>query len=261
MLRVIKRSAGLAAAALLVLCSGAEAQVKDSNGQWAFTGSTYRKATDPPAPAQRADPISVIWLGPAGASVTVRKVEDHTSAHWTARRIPDGFPKADTMAVRNAPWQFACRDAHFVFMRTADQGPNDGAWGASTGYMSTSSTCRTQYHLRLWSSAAYADANPGSADAGEWVLAPIHHEHPIVRCVKHVLGVCVLYLPDHQIDLEWDQARYIYFHVMTKVHCGDLQWDYNPESTGYQYGSDVGPYSGLVSRISLQHRSEGCTGA
>ena len=134
--------------------------------------------------------------------------------------------------------------------------------GSSTAYMTTNGACGSQYHIRLWSSAVHSQMFSGAEHISEWVLTPIHHEHPAPR----VPSIDKPIPSKHVIDLPWDQARSVYMHTMGEVHCIEREWtvrDENPGgSAGHAYGDIKQPYSGIISRVSLRHESDGgCSGA
>jgi hypothetical protein len=242
----------------LVVATTASAHVKTDQGNWLFTGSTYNPDNlgRSPDPDLRSDPVSVVWRGPSGATATLARAMDHTEQHWRDRRIPDRYPNGAFMRPRHDDDTEAfCRDPQLIFYRDGNQA-NSGAWSQSRAYMSTNHLCGNQYHVRMWSSAIHGGFFPGGDHTAEWVIAPIHHERLALqdptggdRPTRHI------------IDLPWDQARSVYMHTIGAVHCIDRGWQVHPESEDHQYGDIRMPYSGIVSRISFRHRSEGCDGA
>jgi hypothetical protein len=255
---MMSRRLAVTGCALVLAAVGAPvagAHVKTDAGNWLFTGSTYSGDSDrskPPNRENRSDPVSVIWRGPTGATATIARAEDHTEQHWRDRRIPDRYPNGAFMRPRNnSTNERVCRDAQLVWYRDGNDA-NHGGWAQSRGYMSTNGLCANQYHLRMYSSALHAQLF-GSNHASEWVLAPIHHEH---------VEISVDWPPQrHVIDLPWDQSRSVYMHTMGAVHCIERDWAVHPESQDAQYGDIRVPYSGIISRISFRHKSEGCDGA
>lgn len=252
------RSATIAATLLAsaAACAPAVAHVRLGEDNWLFTGSTYRTDQDrneSPRREHRADPVTVIWRGPSGTDATIRRARDHTEADWTERTIPGGYPRGARMRPRINP---GCTDPQFVFYRRG-MDPNDGAWTQSRAYMSTNATCGNQYHLRMYSSALHGQFFAGAEHQNEWVLAPIHHERLIVRLVPQPFPLPPRLDTDHRIDLPWDGARRVYLHAM-RIHCTQNEWAMHPESTLFRYGRYVN--SGIISRISFRHDSEGCDG-
>jgi hypothetical protein len=256
--------------------STASAHVKDSNGQWLFTGSTYgkdqpRSGTPAPAPEERyrSDPLSVVWRGPFdGTAKTVKRVETHTEDDWSDRYIPNRarngrtYPRGKRMKTRTLR---TCSTAQHIFMRSG--GANRGQWSSSTGYMTTLYGCLgSQYHIRLWSSKVHGEQYGAAEHGNEWVLSPIHFDLAVSAwCVPVVTpgGVRKVCKPKHITGMPFDQARSAYIHAIKRKHCYDREWAYHPESTGYRYGSPSFTYSGIVSRISFKHRDSagGCEGA
>jgi hypothetical protein len=229
----------------------ASPHIMDSNGMWYFTGSTYNAKTSPPDPDHRADPITILWYGLTNTPVTIDSVVDHIDNEWQDRKLPSWAFPGESMNSRSNP---GCTAPQFVFMR--DTSVNSGAWSTSSRYMSTNHTCFNQYHTRMWSSHVHAGETGASHD-NEWVLAGIHHERwggggcsvasfplPHVRCRK----------PTHHINMTWDQARRVYLTVMGRQHCVTAEGLINPESQGWRYGR-MPPYSGIVSRLSIEHAS------
>jgi hypothetical protein len=232
--------AAMALLSALATTAPAAAHVKTAQGTWLFTGSTYSETTPHPEIFNRSDPVNVIWRGPSGASVSISRVLEHVEADWTDRRIPGQYPRGARMRPRANP---LCADPQYVFMRDGDD-KNSGDWTQSLSYMSTNGVCGNQYHTRLFDDSLHTSLFPGSENQEEWVLTPIHHER-------------VRFLLDHEIDLPWDQARSAYIHAM-KVHCSERGWAMHDESA-----TDYGrfPNSGIISRISIRHRSVGCEDA
>lgn len=239
----------LAALAALATTDPVQAHVKTDAGSWLFTGSTYRDDDGPPDRGERADPISVVWRGPTGTDVTVRRAQIHTEEHWRERRIPSQFPRGRAMRPRTNPF---CTDAQHVFYRDGT-GVNNGRWAASTGYMSTNHLCGNQWHIRMWSSQIHGEMF-GEAHRLEWVLAPMHHDRVVIRCRRTAIGRRCR--PTHRGDVPWDQARFVYYRNIRPEHCVDPVWAVHPESDGHDYQGIE--YSGIISRISFRHRSAGC---
>lgn len=246
----------LAATVLAALGTSAQAHVKTDSGKWLFTGSTYRSNSEPPRRAERSDPINVVWRGPSGAFASIAGAVSHIEADWRDRYVPGRYPRGARMRPRtNRP----CTDAQWVFLRRGSAA-NDGRAVTSTRYMSTNGLCLNQYHTRMWSSDVHASFF-GEEHRNEWVLTPIHHERVALRCgFVGTTGIC---RPRHRIDLSFDQARSVFVHAIKRSHCYDRKWAVHPESAGFPYapGDGIGPYSGIISRISFRHRSDGCSGA
>lgn len=246
------RSSVITAALLVVVvaCTPAAAHVKTAQGNWLFTGSTYSADQDrdeSPNRDHRSDPVTVVWRGPAGTSATVRRALDHTEEHWRERWIPSVYPRGAFMRPRTNP---LCTSPQFVFYRRGND-PNDGAWAQSRAYMSTNHRCLNQYHIRMFTDFLHGQFFPGAEHQNEIVLAPIHHER--VRVEFHCCpGIPIV--RGHQIDVPWDGTRRVYLHAM-KPHCVQDEWEQHPESS-----TDYGRYpnSGIISRISFRHDSEGC---
>lgn len=244
------------ASVALMMSAPAQAHVIEGKNKWLITGSTYdKKPESGPRTADRKDPISVIWKGPNGAVASIGAAMDHTNAHWTERRIREKYPRGKEMKPRTK--NPLCTAAQFVFMRDGN-GVNSGKWSSSRGYMSTNGACGNQYHIRLWNDAAHADFF-GASHRFDFVLAPIHHDHVVSKCVRGAGGIILYCRPDHVGDVPWDSVRTIYWKTMRPEHCTKLHWRVNPESEGFTYGKYK--YSGVVSRISFRHRSAGCAGA
>jgi hypothetical protein len=246
----------VAAATLLVLavgCPSAAAHVKTTAGNWLFTGETYNTDQDrgtSPNRAHRSDPVTVVWRGPAGTSATVRRALDHTEEHWRERRIPSVYPRGRFMRPRTNPF---CTDPQFVFFRRGDA-PNIGGWAQSRAYMSTNHTCGNQYHIRMFSDFLHGQFFPGAEHQHEFVLAPIHHERARFNVDFHCCPGVPIVTVRHRIDLPWDGARRVYLHAL-KPHCREFDWEFNSDAST-EYGDH--PNSGIVSRISFRHASEGC---
>jgi hypothetical protein len=258
LLRTLTIMAGLLFALWLPTVSHAHTQ--DGTGMWYFTGSTYNAKTSPPDPEHRADPISIIWSGPTGAAVTTTSVISHVSNEWQARLIPTWAYGAQAMTERQV--NVGCRSAQYVFMR--DTSVNSGRWASSSAYMSSNPRCFNQYHSRMWSSAVHADLTCVACE-DEWVLAGMHHERwgtancrPYASPFPPQIGIrCDK--PTHHINMSWDQARRVYMIEMNRLHCTESQWAINPESENYLYGEYQ--YSGIISRVSMRHKTNGCSGA
>lgn len=220
----------------VLAASDATAHVRDGKGRFYFGGSTYntdQPRNELPRRRYRSDPMSVIWRT-AGQSVGTGDAISHTREHWRERFIPDRFPRGARMNLRETnPF---CRDPQLVFMRG---GPARQRYQTSDYYMSTNGTCGNQYHVRLWTSRIHADIF-GPSHSFDWALTPIHHER--------VGGNF-----RHEIDLPFDQARFVYARVMESVHCVDRRFGIHPHSEGVQYGDGGGGYSGIISRISVNH--------
>lgn len=247
-------------AAMTLTAIPASGHTRTQDGRWYFSGSTYNKDQDrsrPPQRANRTDPVTVIWRGPPGTTASVARALSHTQEHWRERYIPSRFPRGAFMKRRTA--NPACRDAQYIFMRRGNAS-RLGRWASSIAYMSTNGTCQNQYHIRMWSSGVHAGFF-GTLHESEWVLAPIHHERVRISCgltgsFPNFVPGC---RPRHKIDLPWDQARYIYYRTQRRAHCVDPLWAIHPESQGQRYSNYRN--SGIISRISFRHRSEGCGGA
>jgi hypothetical protein len=231
----------------------------ETRGWRRLGGADYQRPSDG-ADYHRADPISIIWSGPDGASITTTSVISHVSDEWEARRLPSWSYGAQAMTERQV--NPGCRAAQYVFMR--DTSVNSGRWASSSAYMSSNPKCFNQYHSRMWSSAVHADLTCVACE-DEWVLAGMHHErwgtancHPYASPLPPSIGIrCDK--PTHHINMSWDQARRVYMIEMSRLHCTQSQWQVNPESQGFPYGGYE--YSGIVSRVSMRHKSNGCSGA
>jgi len=237
------RSVILAALAALVLAPAAAAHVKTNEGRWLLSGSTYSgmdQDDEPPRQENRTDPVSVMWRG-GNHDYTIGHVVNHTHQHWRDRRIPDRFPNGRFMEQRRD--NPLCRDAQFIFMRQSGDA-NDGDFSPSQSYMSTNGACTNQYHIRLWNDDVHGGFF-GSNHFGEFVVSPIHHETTTEG--------------GHEIDLEFDHARRIYYLEMAP-HCKKRRWAVHPESDGWRYSDGV-PYTGIITKISMRHRSDTCNGA
>ena len=232
----------------------ASAHVKTSSGKWLFTGSTYNTNANPPERDHRSDPINVVWRGPSGTFANIERAITHINTDWRDRYVPGRYPRGNRMGLRDNPF---CTGAQWVFMRRGNAA-NDGESIASAAYMSTNAACGDQYHTRMWSSYVHG-AFFGDDHRNEWVLTPIHHDHLVLRCRARIFPC----RPEHAIDLPFDQARSVFVHAMKRVHCYERKWAVHPESAGFPYGAGdgQGPYSGIITRISFKHESEGCNGA
>ena len=228
-----------------------------SDGRWLFTGSTYGHSYEPPRRSDRVDPISVIWQGPSGSYANLKIVANHLEADWRDRYVPGRYPRGARMKTRTEKF---CTNSQWVFMRSGSSA-NTGDAVETGRHMSTNGQCTgNQYHTRMWSSAKHGSYF-GSEYANEWVLSPIHHESSVTEN-PNADGIDVNF-HGHQIDLDFDLARSVYAHAMMRSHCIDRTWRVHPESSdGFEYGPEgYGPYSGIITRISFKHRSEGCAGA
>jgi hypothetical protein len=248
MLRVLT-ALGATLVGACLFSAQAGAHIRLSEQDWLITGSTYSDDEDPhPMLGDRSDPVSVVWMGPSGATATIARAADHIEQHWRERRIPTRhYPRGAFMRQRNHnPF---CMDPQWVFYREGSDN-NVGRWAQSTAYMTTNNACSDQYHIRLWSSRVHG-AIFGADHATDWVLSPIHHE----TATPPEGGV------GHQPDLGFDSARSAYMHTMNDVHCVDRGWANHMESRNHQYGGLGVLYSGTISRVSFRHKAEGCENA
>lgn len=221
---------------LVGVLAQAHAHVQDSKRRLYFGASTYstdQPRTERPRARYRSDPVSVVWRTP-DLKIFTTSASNHTNEHWTERRIPRRFPRGAEMNRRdNNPF---CTSPQLVFNRGSLY-THDG-WEQSVRYMSTNGICGNQYHIRMWNSGVHRRLF-GPEHGGDWVLAPIHHER--------------VTFSGHEIDLPFDQARFIYARVMSGAHCVDKRWRIHAYSAGVDYGDGSSGYSGLISRIGLRH--------
>lgn len=118
--------------------------------------------------------------------------------------------------------------------------------------MTTSGTCRREYHVRLWGDTAHGHA----ANAHKWVIGAIHHE---TRCFVPV--AC-----SHKIDMNWEDVENEAVRQLARQANNEFAYcvepDYYPLVGSNPPGKKKSKYmTGYPSRISFQDRSAGCSGA
>lgn len=233
----------------------ATAHVRDGKNRWLFTGNSYKHNSSLDED-NIADPLTLMFRG--GSSLDSETVRNHIEDDWTKRRIPSDIAKREPDAgqMKNRPAGFAknrlCRSVQDVWMR-------DGRWDPHRDtprqYMSTSSVCGNQYHVRMWSDRLHSQYFGHSRD---WVIASIHHDNTIWKCVRRRFGRCVLKLPGHgPPNQDWDISRYIAYKALGR-HCTYPHWAIHSSARGKR-----GKYwnSGIITRISMRHTASGCSGA
>lgn len=219
----------------------AQAHTRNTKGHWLFSGSTYK--TKEFGSENRSDPLALIWAGPDSVGVTYSGVARHLSDDWR--------PRYGTWGTRNR--NRLCRAKQAIHYAAPGGG---GSWANFTFTGSTSSKCGKQYHSRYWSDVTHNNLWGSGHPDFQWVVGGIHHEHPITRLVCFGSGTtraCTL-KPDHKIDMPWDDARVIAYYAM-RTHCRVRHWAVQPGAKHW-YGNFEN--SGMITRISTRHRSQGC---
>lgn len=116
---------------------------------------------------------------------------------------------------------------------------------------STSTTCRTQYHVRQWNDAAI---NESPLDAGEWSVGTVYHETRCGLPAPWVGGNCYG-KGSHRIDQDWETAENTVWYHLTKSTDGETSYCVFPDWRAFPNqtpGKHRGWYSnGRITRISV----------
>lgn len=127
--------------------------------------------------------------------------------------------------------------------------------GESNKSLTTSSTCKDEYHIRIWGDQYHGHELTNR----QFGVGAVHHE---VRCA--VGGAC-----DHKIDMDWEVVENVAVAEFERSTVSEPRWcvesDYYPLGGSAPPGKSKNNYkTGFPSRISWQTRSpgsEGCRGA
>jgi hypothetical protein len=118
--------------------------------------------------------------------------------------------------------------------------------------MTTSDTCKDEYHVRIWNDEAHGHS-PSNHQFG---VGAVHHES---RCsVPLACG--------HNIDMNWEDVENEFVRQMARQYGNEFAYcvksDYYPLAGSNPPGRSKSKYkTGYPSRISFQDKSEGCSGA
>jgi len=232
-------------------------QADNAAGQWYFTGVTYKDR--PLTKANQKDPVNVFFYGAGDSSPYTRaRIEQHLRDDW------------DTSRVGGRPWSTddqiigVCKDKQYVGWPGYPGMDSDRTdWLGSTsakvfvpglpsGQYKTG--CFAQHHMRFWDDQEHTRLTPaGTHVQDDWVVAGFHHERSVSKVDPFKVTCCA----GHKIDRDWDRVR-VEFTKGLATHCTVRRWKYQPQADGMFQGFEN---SGLVARVSLRHRSQGCSGA
>ncbi len=187
----------------------ANANLKYRGGAWAFYGKTKNR-----------DPFTILWMG--RFNETMKNIRGHVTDHFRRKGSRMKGPRCtgDT--------------AYFRSRSGRRSGPPNLR-------MSTSSTCKNQYHLRVWN-----DTLHGHSGRRQWAPATVHRE------VKDS------HLGRHRLTQKFEVSENIFVHEMSQKHehCTWNDWRRHP---GTSVRSKKHYSNGRISRISLEHKDDSTT--
>jgi hypothetical protein len=210
--------------AIISLTSVAHADLT-KNGRFVFRGRI-----------DHGDPVNLLFAGGTDFCSGSRRrssncVKTHFENDWHRGRMTGKFCNGGGRAT------FYTQDGGIA---TASQDDN----------LSTSLTCRTQFHARIWD-----DAEHGHGDTHQWVIVAMHHEtRPTSK-------------RGHSIDLHWETVENIAVQQMGRdqggfndsAHCTYPDYYALPGSGPGKINNRY--TNGRISRISFHHvENDGCDG-
>jgi hypothetical protein len=241
----------LAATLVPVVTPGTASANLTNNGKFVFYGQI-----------QEGDPLNLLWFGGidysefgGGAPFYEDCNHDPKSAKCVTAHARDTW-KRGFMSVKHFPPGIDCNGglsngaARFYRASGASTG-----WVHPQGNVSTSDTCKRQFHMRVWDDSGHGHG------VRVWDVAGIHHEDRGAFCTSQPIKTCNVV---HRIDMGWETVENIaveqFGHRQNAEPSLCTYPDYYPlHGTGP--GNIHGWYSnGRISRISFQDNHQGCSG-
>lgn len=213
------------------------ADVRDSRGRFLFAPETSND-----------DPVNLIQIGGLPASLAD---DEHCyfqpsfriarTPRCFAEHVGDAWKRGE-MKERNVP---RCNGKDRLAFRSRPIRRDQN--NRST---STSSRCKTQYHLRMW------DDDAVNQPYGEWTVGVIYHE------TRGFCSICDFETQgDHVVDEHWETSELIALREIIRSTDGEerycVQDDYRPVP-GQTVGRDKRNLynNGRISRVSVQKPDE-----
>lgn len=218
--------------------ASASADVRDSRGRFLFAPET-----------RNGDPVNLIQIGGTPNSLAD---DEHCyfqpsfriarTPRCFAQHVGDAWKRGE-MKERNVPPFCNGKDGVTFRSQPARRDQNNRS-------TSTSSRCKTQFHLRMW------DDDAVNSPYGEWSLGVVYHE------TRGFCSFCDLsFTGDHVVDEHWENVENVALWEMSVSTDGEerycVQHDYRPVPGQFVGRDKDGNFNnGRISRISVGEPDE-----